>query len=259
MSDREEGRGKREEGSGGKGGEGRETALPGRLTIRLTSSARSSLFPLPSSLPLTTGVVLAGGRATRYGGAPKGLEAVGGRRIVDRVVEALRETTDRLLLVANDPAAGAWIPGIPTVADVRTGAGSLGGIHAALVHAGTPVLLVAWDMPFVTPSLLRALRRLGEGADVAVPESDSSRRGVEPLCAWYAPSCIPAIERRMDEGDLRIVGFFEDVRVRRLPAREVARHGDPARLFHNVNAPDDLVVAEEHASTTDGGDRRPQA
>ncbi|HEX6059986.1 MAG TPA: molybdenum cofactor guanylyltransferase, partial [Gemmatimonadaceae bacterium] len=192
-------------------------------------------------------------------GAPKGLESVGGRRIVDRVVDALRATTDRLLLVANDPDAGGWLPGVAAVGDVRAGAGSLGGIHAALVHAGTPVLLVAWDMPFVPPSLLRALRRLGEGADVAVPESDSSRRGVEPLCAWYAPSCIPAIERRIDAGDLRIVGFFDEVRVRRLPAGEVARHGDPARLFHNVNAPDDLVVAEEHASTPDGGDRRPQA
>lgn len=208
---------------------------------------------------LVTGAILAGGRASRYGGTPKGLESVGGRRIVDRVADVLRATTDGLLLVANDPAAGGWIPGVPTVADVRAGAGSLGGIHAALVHAGTPVLLVAWDMPFVPASLLRALRRLGEGAEVAVPESDSSRRGVEPLCAWYAPSCIPAIERRLDEGDRRVVGFFDDVRVRRLPVDEVARHGDPARLFLNVNAPDDLLVAEEHASTTDGGDRRPEA
>lgn len=210
---------------------------------------------------VVTGVILAGGRASRYGGSPKGLEMVGGRRIVDRVADALRATTDRLLVVANDPAAGDWIPGVPPVADVRTGAGSLGGIHAALVHAGTPVLLLAWDMPFVPASLLGALRRLGEGegAEVAVPESDSSRRGVEPLCAWYAPSCIPAIERRLDEGDRRVVAFFDDVSVRRLPVHEVARHGDPARLFLNVNAPDDLVVAEEHASTTDGGDRRPEA
>jgi molybdopterin-guanine dinucleotide biosynthesis protein A len=204
-------------------------------------------------------VILAGGRSSRYGGVPKGLELVGGRRIVDRVADALRSVTDRLLLVANDPGAGAWLPGVRTVSDVRPGAGSLGGIHAALVHAGTPILLVAWDMPFVPPALLRALRRLGEGADVAVPESDSSRRGVEPLCAWYAPSCIAAIERRLDAGDRRVVGFFDEVRTRRLPADEVARHGDPLRLFHNVNAPDDLVVAEEHATTPDGGDRRPEA
>jgi molybdopterin-guanine dinucleotide biosynthesis protein A len=218
------------------------------------------LVPGPwSPVPAVTGVVLAGGRSSRYGGLPKGLELVGSRRIVDRVADALRETTDALLLVANHPGAEEWLPGVPTVADVRPGAGSLGGIHAALVHAATPILLVAWDMPFVPPSLLRALCRLGEGADVAVPESDSSRRGVEPLCAYYAPSCLPAIERRLDAGDLRVVGFFDEVRTRRLPAPEVARHGDPGRLFHNVNAPDDLVVAEEHATTPDGGDRRPQA
>ena len=52
-----------------------------------------------------TGVILAGGGATRYGGRPKGLERVGGRRIIDRVADVLRETTDELLLVANAPDA----------------------------------------------------------------------------------------------------------------------------------------------------------
>lgn len=200
-----------------------------------------------------TGVVLAGGAASRYGGLPKGLEHVGGRRIVDRVADALRAVTDDLLLVANDPGAGAWLPGVRHAEDVLPGEGSLGGIHAALVHASCPVLVVAWDMPFVPSELLARLRELGQSADAAVPES-GSRRGVEPLCAWYAPACIPAIERSLAAEDRRVVAFFDTVRVARLPADQVAAFGDPEWIFMNVNTPDELVRAEAHATTAHGGD-----
>ncbi|MEK7240328.1 MAG: molybdenum cofactor guanylyltransferase [Gemmatimonadota bacterium] len=188
------------------------------------------------------GVILAGGGATRFGGRSKGLQVVEGQRIIDRVAAALREVTDELLLVANDPGAAAWLPGVRTAADVRTGEGALGGLHAALAHAGgSAALVVAWDMPFVAAGLLRALRALGEaGADAAVPESETSGRGVEPLCAWYGPACLLAIERRLDAGDRRVVAFFEDVRVSRLAAADVARWGDPGRIFWNVNSPADL-------------------
>jgi molybdopterin-guanine dinucleotide biosynthesis protein A len=205
-----------------------------------------------------TGVILAGGQATRYGGLPKGLVRVGGARVIDRVAHALAATTDELLLIANDPAAGNWLPGIRLASDVRPGCGSLGGIHAALIHAGGPALVVAWDMPFVPAPLLARLRELGQQADVAVPESDS-RRGVEPLCAYYTPACIAPIERRLDAGDRRVIGFYDDVRVARLVAHDVRRFGDPAHLFMNINTPDELTLAERYASTSNGGDHRPQA
>jgi molybdenum cofactor guanylyltransferase len=191
-----------------------------------------------------TGVILAGGGATRFGGAPKGLAQVGNMRIVDRVAAALRDSTDALLMIANSPDASTWLRDVPTHPDVRPGTGALGGLHAALAHAGAPILLVAWDMPFVPSALLRALRTRGEaGADAVLPESDGSRRGVEPLCAWYAPSCLPAIEAALDAGERRVVAFHDAVRVERLPLAEVAALGDPARMFSNVNTPDDLVAA----------------
>jgi molybdopterin-guanine dinucleotide biosynthesis protein A len=200
-----------------------------------------------------TGVVLAGGAASRYGGQPKGLERVHGVRIVDRVVSALRQAADDVLLVANDPAAAEWLPGVRLERDVMVGQGSLGGIHAALSHARTAVLAVAWDMPFVSSALLRRLRELGESADVVVPESDS-RRGLEPLCAYYGPACRAAIEASLAAGDRRVIGFFDQVRVARLPAADVAAFGDPEWLFMNVNTPDELLRAEAHATTADGGD-----
>lgn len=202
-----------------------------------------------------TGVILAGGAASRYGGLPKGLERVAGKRIVDRVADALRDVTDDLLLVANDPSAREWLPGVGVQGDLVPNAGGLGGIHAALHRAQSPVLVVAWDMPFVPAGLLAQLRALGDGSDVALPES-GSRRGVEPLCAFYSPTCVPAIQRSLDAGDRRVVGFHTEVRVARLPAEQVSAFGDPGLLFMNVNTPDDLAIAEAHAATAHGGDHR---
>jgi len=121
------------------------------------------------------------------------------------------------------------------------------------------VLVVAWDMPFVPAALLQRLIDLGDAHDAAVPESES-KRGVEPLCAWYAPACLAPIERRLANGDRRVVSFFEDVRVSRIPFEEVQRYGDPAIMFMNVNSPDELALANSYdASSSDSRGRRAQA
>lgn len=188
--------------------------------------------------------MLAGGAARRYGGHPKGLVELGGRRILDRVVDAVETVTGTPpLLVANAPDGPAWRPDLQTVPDARAGCGSLGGIYTAVVSGPGPVLCVAWDMPFLTAELLRALVSGSVGYDAFLPESDG-RRGVEPLCAVYGPACAPAIADRLASGDLRAIGFHGDVNVGTLPLDRVRACGDPDVLFFNVNSPEDLKRAE---------------
>jgi len=190
------------------------------------------------------GAVLAGGAARRYGGRPKGLVELGGRRILDLVVDAVRAATGaQPLLVANAPESATWRPDLHTLPDVRPGGGSLGGIYTAVVSGAGPVLCVAWDMPFVSAELLQALAGGSAGYDAFLPESDG-RRGVEPLCAVYGPACGPAVERQLERGDLRAIGFHPDVKVGTLPLERVRRFGDPNELFFNVNTPEDLERAE---------------
>jgi len=192
------------------------------------------------------GAILAGGAASRYGGAPKGLVTVAGRRILDRVVDAVQAVTGALpLLIANAPGASAWRPDLQTIPDARPGCGSLGGIYTAVSAAPEPVLCVAWDMPFVPERLLRALidGMAAGDYDAFLPES-SGRRGLEPLCAVYGPACGPAIARRLERGDLKAISFHPDVRVGILSLAQVRAFGDPDELFFNVNTPDDLERAE---------------
>ena len=189
-----------------------------------------------------TGAIIAGGRATRFGGVAKGLELVGGVRIIDRVASALGESCDDLIIVANDAAAAGWIPGARVVADVRPGMGALGGVHAALANARDTVLVLSWDSPFVPGGLMRALRDAGENADAdaAVPVSNSPL-GFEPLCAWYRASCRAAVERHLESGDLRAGGWQGEVTTVRVDA---SPWGDPDEIFFNVNSAADLAMAD---------------
>jgi molybdopterin-guanine dinucleotide biosynthesis protein A len=197
------------------------------------------------------GAILVGGRNTRFG-AHKALARVDGVRIAERAASALAEAgCEPVVLIANEPEAYAGL-GLPHRPDARLGLGPLGGIHAALSwarDAGRPgAVVVAGDMPFAPPALLRALAELASEpeADAAVPESPG-RRGVEPLCAAYGVACLAAIEARAAAGGGAIVGFYEDVRVERMGRRRVAEFGDPRRMFLNVNTRAELAVAERLA------------
>lgn len=191
------------------------------------------------------GVILAGGENRRYG-APKALATVGGERIIDRALRAVREVTGRVVLVANDEPTYAVL-GLPMRPDIRPGIGSLGGIYTAVVWAEEEgcvgALLAACDMPFLVPGLLRELVRDPRPDEVVVPASDS-RRGLEPLCAYYGIACRRAIERALERGDRAIISFFPDVRVRRIEHAVVTMFGDPEKLFWNVNTPEDREKAE---------------
>jgi molybdopterin-guanine dinucleotide biosynthesis protein A len=198
------------------------------------------------------GAILAGGEASRFGGKPKGLELVGDQRILDRLVEAMTAALgEPPLLVANAPDAQNWRPDLRTVADTRPGLGSLGGIYTAVVEAPAPVVCVAWDMPFVSESLIRSLASALDKHDAVLPES-AGRRGVEPLCAAYGPACRDAIAASLTTGDLRAIGFHDRIRVGILPLAEVRALADPELVFFNVNTADDLAKADQlwrqHAS-----------
>lgn len=200
--------------------------------------------PSPIVRPLPPlGVILAGGASRRFG-APKALAVVGGRRIVDRVLDALAGAVPEVVINANEPGLYGDLD-LAVVPDRHPGIGPLAGIHAALHHAllrGWPgVLVVACDLPFVTAEVLRLIVRRAAvfPADAVVPESHG-RRGVEPLCAFYSVECIPVVEAMIAQGERRAHTLLERVRTDRVPLADVRAAGDPHLLFHNVNTVSDL-------------------
>ena len=185
-----------------------------------------------------TGVILAGGQASRMGGVPKGLLEICGIRMIDRVATALRAATDDLVLVANEPAADGWLSGVRRVADVERGLGALSGIHAALSATATDILVIAWDAPFVPAGLMRTLRNDGEQAcaGMAAPKSQSPW-GFEPLCAWFSHDALHATGTLLGARDGRVGALAERLTMTTVDA---SSWGDPDDIFFNVNTPADL-------------------
>ena len=190
------------------------------------------------------GVLLAGGAARRFGGRPKGLATIEGVRIADRVLAALRDATETRLVVANDPRAASWFPGERVVPDGTRGFGPLMGLATALAAAGgAAVLVVAWDMPFVTGALLRAVRERGERAGAAAAPMHGAARWIEPLCAYYPPEALSACRALLDGGERRAAALLEVLPgVITLDDEALASFGDPARLFDSVDSPEDLAA-----------------
>lgn len=190
-------------------------------------------------------VILAGGQSSRMG-TNKALAQVGGRPIIERVVERVRPLVDELVIVTNTPEVYAWL-GLPVFTDLIADKGPLGGLYTAIASThGQHTLAVSCDQPFLNTELLRYLVDLRAGFDVVVPLAPDGYP--QSMHAVYGKGCLVPIRAKIDADRLKVIGFFGEVRVREVPAEEV-RHFDPERnSFVNVNTPEDLAEAERLAS-----------
>lgn len=193
--------------------------------------------------------ILAGGRARRLGGQDKRALLVGPATILERQFAALDGLVDRVFVVGGDRAAAGSV-GSDVVPDLLPNAGALGGLYTALCEAaGSHVLVVACDLPFVTTPLLARLISLADDeCDAVVPRSAD---GPQPLCAVYARRLAEDVRRRIESGRLKVQDLFGTIRVRELGPDEVAAFDPDGRLFLNVNTPDDLARAGRLSSDAD--------
>ncbi len=187
------------------------------------------------------GYVLAGGAGRRLGG-PKGALVLAGETLVARQLRLLGMVARPLGVVG---AAGeGTAPGVPVLEDVWRGRGPLAGILTALGRTSCEFnLLVACDLPFLSPRLLEVVcrRALETQADVTVPESPGGRR--EPLCAVYRRRLRAVIGAQLEAGRNKIDRFFPRVRTERIRWPELERHGFSRRIFDNINTRRDYQQA----------------
>jgi molybdopterin-guanine dinucleotide biosynthesis protein A len=198
-----------------------------------------------------SGVIFAGGRATRLGGRNKALLEVGGRTILTRILETLQPLVSERVLLANDEA----LRGVPGTAGVRIvfdpepHAGVLPALAAGLAAASGEVCLsVACDMPFVSGDLFRRQLELLEDAavDVVIPRTQAY---LEPMHAVYRREpVLAAIQAALDRGERRMISFLPDVRVRELGEAEWQALDPAGRAFFNVNTPEELAEAQRLAA-----------
>jgi len=190
--------------------------------------------------------ISAGGQSSRMG-TDKAFAPLAGKPILRHVMARTENIGQRETFIVTNRPDDYAVFGLPMVGDVIREKGALGGIHAAVHHSKTDyVLVVACDMPFLEPDLLRYIVQLADetGADVIVPTVDDYPQG---LHAIYKKTCLPHIEARIAADKRKVIGFYPQVSIRTIDETEYAPHTPGGHLFFNVNTPEQLEQAQKIA------------
>ena len=192
------------------------------------------------------GVLLAGGRAQRMGGGDKCLRQLGGRTLLDHVIERARPQVETLLINANGDPNRFERFGLPVAADVVAGyAGPLAGILTGMTWALDNHPDCAWvasfatDAPFFPRDLVERMRAAVDGQPVDMVCACSGTRE-HPVFALWPVRLAGALQEAMVLEDMRKI----DLWTARYRLAEVTFETEPFDPFFNLNHPEDLEEAE---------------
>lgn len=194
------------------------------------SEPRTDRFPVSA-------VVLAGGRATRMGGADKGWVELAGRPLIDHVLDRLRPQVDEILINANRSQA-RYQALAPVIGDDNPDyLGPLAGMQVGLAAARHDwVLFVPCDGPALPRDLMARFRAALTPQTELVVAHDGD--WLQPVVALLHKSLLPSLCAALAGGERKIDIWF-------------ARHNmavvsfvDQPDAFINLNSPDDLAAYE---------------
>ena len=183
-----------------------------------------------------SGVVLAGGRSSRYRGN-KALAKVHGVPLIERVLNVMRPIFRHLIIITNTPDEYSYLE-LPMYQDIIKDLGPLGGIYTGLrVIPDNAGFFVACDMPFLNRGLIRHMVEIKADFDAVVPRISGN---MEALHALYAKGCQNKIEQLINSRTYQVFRFFPEVFVRYVDEDEVRIFDPDLRSFLNINRPEEL-------------------
>ena len=182
--------------------------------------------------------ILIGGRSSRFG-TDKAFYEIDGEILALRASGTIRRAFPGIsvsFIAASEDQFGIKTDVLdgPLVFDIKNGVGAWSGLHAALHHSRAEwTLVLACDLPFVTPQVLRELADMRfSDIDAVVPSQDG--QVFQPLCAIYRtePSLRIVDESLADEKAPPIRSLFSLLRTLILNME--------GNVLRNVNTPTDL-------------------
>lgn len=202
--------------------------------------------PDPTPKPIV-GVLLAGGLARRMGGGDKPLRELGGKPIIDHVIDRVAPQVHRLILNANGDPTRFKKYKLPIVPDVIEGhQGPLAGILTALdwaaenVPEAEYVISFATDAPFVPRDLVARLMVPVIIGDAPLSCAITGDR-THPVFGVWPVALREKLRKAMVDEDMRKIDAWTD----QIGIVHVPFETDPFDPFFNVNRPENLDEAEK--------------
>jgi molybdopterin-guanine dinucleotide biosynthesis protein A len=185
----------------------------------------------------TAGVILAGGKSSRFG-SNKALALVDGKPMIACAIDILEDIFSEHLLVTNSPEEYSFT-GWDTTPDIYPGAGPLAGIHAALAKVKSQkIFVVGCDMPFLNPEVICFICDKYNGDDIIIPETE---HGLEPLHGLYHKNCLEPISSNLQAQQRRLHFFFKEMQTTIIPWQEMRKLDPGQTSFRNINFQHDLT------------------
>lgn len=191
-----------------------------------------------------TGIILAGGKSSRMG-YDKGLAIVNGKKMIEKVYEALSQVVDKVIIIANSDSYDYL--NLPVYEDIYKEIGPVAGIYTGLSHSTTEKnIIVACDMPFVSPQLLsNILDHIGNNQIVVPTVNDH----LEPLCGFYKKEILEELKEIIEMEVYpvhRVIEFFDHLALK-INEEEM----NASTVFTNINKPEDIeqIDKSEHRQT----------
>ncbi|MEF8781973.1 MAG: molybdenum cofactor guanylyltransferase [Haloarculaceae archaeon] len=196
------------------------------------------------------GIIVAGGRSTRFGDRDKAVADLAGAPMIRRVADRISGAVDELVVNCRADQRDAIARALegadhaPTFAlDENPGAGPMAGIATGLAAVEAEyTVVVACDMPFVDPSFVEFLFERASGHDAAVPRPDEWFQTTQAVyrAEPMATACKDALER----GEGRIVEpLFELDYV--VVDREEIEARTSVETFKNLNTREEFEAAAD--------------
>lgn len=186
-----------------------------------------------------TGVILAGGEASRMGGQDKGLLALNGRPLIEYVLDALRPQVGQVIINANRHPGSYGRYGCPVIKDEFDGyCGPLAGMASCLRTVTTPIMVtVPCDSPFVPGDLVARLYRQMQVHDAEISVAHNGER-LQPVFTMMRATVLDSLLVFLHGGERKIDKWFTRHKV------AIADFSGQPDTFLNINTREELALVE---------------
>jgi molybdenum cofactor guanylyltransferase len=185
-------------------------------------------------------------------GQPKETLPFDNELMLPRVLRLLGEAVDTRAVVAGPrQSLPALPPDVRIVRDRAEGHGPLEGLYrglSAVSHDADAAYVTGCDVPLLQPDLVRHLLSLLASYDVVVPV-DGPRH--HPLAAVYRPQLVDLIREMLDQGQRRLICFYDRVATRRVDIQQLRCVDHDLLSLLNLNSPEDYQRALQHIREPD--------
>lgn len=181
-----------------------------------------------------TAIILSGGKSSRMG-TEKGLVELNGKCLIEYVIEAAKNISDEIIIVANNNEYKRF--GYRIYSDLIKNCGPMGGIYTGLFHSQTEKnLVLSCDIPFVSSDALKFIIKNSGNSKITVPKHNNK---IEPLCAVYSKSCAGKFKTLILKNELKMTEALKKFSVKYLDVSKQKFYSE--KLFHNINSKKEIT------------------